>query len=189
VSTALPSANDVLAYEFVAAIRRVWWIPLILGIVWTAFSLVVFRFDIHSVNAVGILAGIVFLVAGVEELLTVGTIRGGWRWFHALIGVILFAGGILSFIHPGNTFLGLAKIVGWLLLAKGLFDVIVALANRHLELWWIRMVIGLIELGLAFIVSASLERRAVFLLLFVGATALMRGIALLVVAFQLRSAT
>jgi uncharacterized membrane protein HdeD (DUF308 family) len=103
--------------------------------------------------------------------------------------VILVAGGILSFIHPGNTFLGLAEIVGWLLLAKGLFDVIVALANRHLELWWIRMVIGLIELGLAFIVSASLERRAVFLLLFVGATALMRGIALLVVAFQLRSAT
>ncbi len=189
MSTALPPTNEVMAYEFVGAIRRLWWIPLILGIIWIAFSLVVFRFDAHSVNAVGLLAGIVFLIAGVEELLTVGAVRGGWRWFHALVGVILVVGGIVSLTHPGNTFLALAEIVGWLLLIKGLFDIIVALANRHLELWWIRLVIGLIELGLAFIVSASLERRAVFLLLFVGAAALMRGIGLLVVAFQLRSAT
>jgi len=40
---------------------------------------------------------------------------------------------------------------------------------------------------LAFILSDGLERKAIFLLIFVGATALLRGIALVLVAFQLRS--
>jgi hypothetical protein len=39
VSTApspLPS-GDALTYEFVAALRRLWWVPLILGILWIIF--------------------------------------------------------------------------------------------------------------------------------------------------------
>jgi len=43
---------------------------------------------------------------------------------------------------PGNTFLALAEIVGWLLLAKGLFDIVIALANRYIELWWVRFAIA-----------------------------------------------
>jgi len=182
----LPS-SDALTYEFVAALRRLWWVPLILGIFWVIFSLVVFRFDVHSVNAVGILVGVVFLVAGLEELLTAGAVIGSWRWFHAILGVALIVGAIVSFIHPGNTFLALAEIVGWLLLIKGLFDIVLALSNRHLELWWTRLVLGLVELALAFLVSGDLDKRALFVLIFVGATAMLRGIALILTAFQLRS--
>jgi len=176
VSTASPlSSPDALTYEFVAALRRLWWVPLILGIVWVVFSLVVFRFDIHSVNAVGILIGVVFLVAGLEELLTAGAVRGGWRWLHAILGVAFVVGAIVSFVHPGNTFLALAEIVGWLLLIKGLFDIVLALSNRQLELWWTRLVLGLIELALAFLVSGDIDKRALFVLIFVGASAMLRA--------------
>jgi len=180
-------SSDALAYEYVAAIRRLWWVPLIFGIFWVIFSLVVFRFDVHSVNAVGILVGVVFLVAGVEEVLTAGAVRGGWRWLHAIVGVALFVGAILSFVNPGGTFLALAEIVGWLLLIKGIFDVVLALANRDLDAWWVRLVLGFIELALAFIVSGDLNTKALFVLIFVGATAMLRGVALIVTAFQLRS--
>ncbi len=191
MTTATPpvSPEDAFAYEFVGALRRLWWIPLLLGIVWIAFSLVVFRFDVHSVRAVGLVAGIVFLVAGLEELVMAIAVRGGWKWFHALLGLAFVVGGIASLIHPGNTFLALAEIVGWVLVIKGAFDVIVALANRHLELWWTRLAIGLVELGLAFTVSGNIDKKAVVLLVFVGATALLRGIGMIVVAFQLRSLT
>jgi len=188
VTTASPvPSSDALAYEYVAAIRRLWWVPLIFGIFWVIFSLVVFRFDVHSVNAVGILVGVVFLVAGVEEVLTAGAVRGGWRWLHAIVGVALFVGAILSFVNPGGTFLALAEIVGWLLLIKGIFDVVLALANRDLDAWWVRLVLGFIELALAFIVSGDLNTKALFVLIFVGATAMLRGVALIVTAFQLRS--
>ena len=182
----LPS-GDALTYEFVGALRRLWWVPLILGILWVIFSLVVFRLNVHSVNAVGILIGIVFLVAGAEELLTAGAVRGGWRWFHAIVGVALLVGAVLSFVHPGNTFFALASIVGWLLLIKGIFDVILALSNRNLELWWTRLVLGLIELALAFLVAGDMTKTAAFVLIFVGATAMLRGVALIITAFQLRS--
>jgi uncharacterized membrane protein HdeD (DUF308 family) len=189
VSTATPPlpSGDVLTYEFVGALRRLWWVPLILGILWVIFSLVVFRFNAHSVNAVGILIGIVFLVAGVEELLTAGAVRGGWRWFHAILGVALLAGAVLSFVHPGNTFLVLAEIVGWLLVIKGVFDIVLALSNRDLELWWTRLVLGMIELALAYLVAGDITKKAAFVLIFVGATAMLRGVALIITAFQLRS--
>ncbi len=182
----LPS-GDALTYEFVGALRRLWWVPLILGILWVIFSLVVFRLNVHSVNAVGILIGIVFLVAGAEELLTAGAVRGGWRWFHAIVGVALVVGAVLSFVHPGNTFFALASIVGWLLLIKGVFDVILALSTRDLELWWTRLVLGLIELALAFLVAGDMTKKAAFVLIFIGATAMLRGVALIITAFQLRS--
>ena len=188
MTTASPTpSSDVLAYEFVAAMRRLWWVPLIFGIFWVIFSLVIFRLDVHSVNAVGILVGVVFLVAGIEEVLTAGAVRGGWRWLHALVGIALFAGAILSFVNPGATFLALAEIVGWLLLIKGVFDVVLALSNRDLEAWWVRLLLGFIELALAFIVSGDLNKKALFVLIFIGATAMLRGVALILTAFQLRS--
>lgn len=188
MSTASPLPSpDALTYEFVAALRRLWWVPLIPGVFWLVFSLVVFRFDVHSVNAVGTLIGVVFLVAGLEELLTAGAVRGGWRWLHAILGVAFVVGAIVSFVHPGNTFLALAEIVGWLLLIKGLFDIVLALSNRQLELWWTRLVLGLIELVLAFLVSGDIDKRALFVLIFVGATAMLRGVALIITAFQLRA--
>jgi uncharacterized membrane protein HdeD (DUF308 family) len=189
VSTAPPPlpSDDLLTYEYVGAMRRLWWVPLILGILWVVFSLVVFRFDTRSVNAVGLLIGVVFLVAGIEELLMSGAVRGGWRWFHAILGVALIVGAIVSFIHPGNTFLALAEIIGWLLVIKGLFDIVLALSNRNLEMWWLRLVLGLAEIGLAVLISGDLNSKAAFLLIFIGAAAMLRGVAMILVAFQLRS--
>jgi len=189
VSTATPPipSGDALAYEYVGAIRRLWWVPLIMGILWVIFSLVVFRFDTRSVSAIGLLIGVVFLVAGVEELLMSAAVRGGWRWLHAILGVALIVGAVLSFAHPGNTFLALAEIVGWLLVIKGLFDIILALSNRELEMWWLRLVLGLAELFLAFLISGDLNSKALFLLIFIGAAAMLRGVALILVSFQLRS--
>lgn len=189
MSTATPPipSGDALAYEYVGAIRRLWWVPLIMGILWVIFSLVVFRFDTRSVSAIGLLIGVVFLVAGVEELLMSAAVRGGWRWLHAILGVALIVGAVLSFAHPGNTFLALAEIVGWLLVIKGLFDIILALSNRELEMWWLRLVLGLAELFLAFLISGDLNSKALFLLIFIGAAAMLRGVALILVSFQLRS--
>lgn len=187
MSTAPPlPSGDAFTYEVVAAVRRLWWVPLILGILWVILSLVIFRFNTHSVAAVGILVGIVFLAAGLEELASAGAVRGGWRWVHAIVGVALLVGAVLSFVHPGNTFFALAQIVGWLLVIKGVFDIVLGLANRDLELWWTRLVLGIIELTLAFLVAGSLDKKALFVLIFVGATAMLRGVALIITAFQLR---
>jgi uncharacterized membrane protein HdeD (DUF308 family) len=180
---------DVLSYEVAARARRFWWIPLITGIAWIILSLIVFRFDATSVKAVGILTGVVFIVVGVEDLATMGLVEGGWKWLYGIFGVLLIIGGVIAISRPVNTFVALAALVGWILLIKGTFDVVLALTNRDIDLWWLRLVLGIIELVLAIAISGNGTAKAVFLVAFVGAAAMVKGIVDIVLAFQLRSLT
>ena len=85
---------------YVESATSVWWIFLITGTAWFVLSLIMFRFNISSVNTIGILAGIVFLAAGVIEFGMVALARSGWwKALNALLGVLLVAGGIMAFIH------------------------------------------------------------------------------------------
>lgn len=175
-------------YALDERIRRWWWVPLVSGIVWILVSLVLFRFDATSAKAVGIVAGIVFLVAGIEEIATMGTAREPWKWLHAILGMLLVIGGVVALANPVNTFLGIAALVGWLLLIKGLFDIILALSNRDIDLWWLRLVVGIVEIALAAVVSGNPVQKAVFLVAFVAAAAMFRGVGNIALAFQIRSA-
>lgn len=178
---------EALEMDVAEGARRLWWIPLITGIIWIFASLVVLRFDLTSVKGVGIIAGVVFLVAGVQNLLTAPLLSGAWRWFVVLLGVILVAGGIYAFVNPVETFVAIASLVGWLLLIVGVFDITLALTNRHVDLWWLRLALGILELILALVVSGNLQEKAIFLIVFVGAAAMVRGVTDVVLAFQMRS--
>ena len=94
------------------------------------FALILFRFNITSAKSIGILAGIVFLIAGLFEFAMTAVVRGGWwKALNAILGVLLVVGGILSFIHPSNAFVAVASITGFMFLFVGILDVIVALVR------------------------------------------------------------
>jgi len=179
-------AHDALQYEMVEEARRWWWVPLITGILWILISLVFFRFDARSATAVGILAGVVFIVTGIEELVLAFSVDGGWRWLWLIFGILLIVGGVVALAHPVNTFVALASLVGWLLAIKGIFDIVLGLTNRELDLWWLRLVLGLVELALAVVVSGDFTNKAIFLVAFVAAWSLVKGITNIILAFQLR---
>jgi len=164
----------------------VWWVFLITGTAWLILSLIMFRLDITSVNSIGILAGIVFLCAGLFEFVVAATVHGGWwKALNALLGVLLVVGGITSFIHPQNAFVAIASVTGFMFLFVGIMDLIVAFSDRT-GLWWVRMITGFICIGLAFWASGDFQRKAILLTVWVGLFALMRGISSFVVAFTLR---
>ncbi len=163
-----------------------WWVFLITGTLWLILSLIMFRFNLTSAKSIGILAGIVFLCAGLFELLMVGVVKGGWwKALNAILGVLLIVGGIMSFIHPGNAFVAIASITGFMFLFVGIIDVFLAFANRA-GLWWLRLISGLICIGLAFWASGDFQRKAILLVTWVALFALFRGINSFIVAFSLR---
>jgi uncharacterized membrane protein HdeD (DUF308 family) len=165
-----------------------WWVFLITGTVWLCFSLILFRFDITSAKSIGILAGIIFLIAGLFEFLMIFVVRSGWwKAVNAILALLLIVGGILSFIHPENTFVAIASITGFMFLFVGIVDIIVALSNR-VGVWWVRLVVGLVCVGLAFWASGDFQRKAILLTVWLGLFALLRGITHLLIAFSLRSA-
>src|SRR6266480_5331550 len=85
-----------------------WWVFLVSGIIWMLVGLIVLRFDYTSVRAISILFGFVALFAGLFEVAMTIIVAGWWRLLNGLLAVVFIVTGIVSFIHPGNTFVALA---------------------------------------------------------------------------------
>jgi len=164
-----------------------WWIFLVTGIGWLVFALVVFQWDYTTVYAISILFGVVALVAAMNEFMAITYSTTGWKWVHGLLGVLFLLVGIWALWNPYDTFATLAALVGAFLLIKGIFDVSVAFMTKdEFELWWLQLVVGLIELLLAFWVAGNFREKAILLVVYVGIIALARGITELFVAFKLK---
>ncbi|MCS7007759.1 MAG: DUF308 domain-containing protein, partial [Gaiellaceae bacterium] len=167
---------------------RLWWLFLLTGIAWLVVSLVIFRFDIGSAATVAFLFGVVAIVAGASELLAIAVATRGWKIVHGILGLLFVLVGIFAFLEPGSTFEALAAVIGFFFLFKGIFDLTVAVVTRaELELWWLLLVIGLLEIGLAFWVAGDFQRKVVLLLVYTGVACLSKGITDLVLAFKLRA--
>jgi uncharacterized membrane protein HdeD (DUF308 family) len=163
------------------------WLILITGIGWMLVGLIVLRFDYTSVSAVSILFGCVAIAAGVLEIGVLMMANGWWKLLHGVLSFIPFAAGIVAFIHPGNTFVALAAVFSFFLVFAGTFDIIIAISQRHeIEVWWLQLVGGIIELALGFWAAGYYGRSAVLLIAWVAAFAIIRGVRDLVLAFRIR---
>jgi uncharacterized membrane protein HdeD (DUF308 family) len=163
-----------------------WWLYLVTGALWVVIAWVVLRFDLRSVAAVSVLAGTVILLAGIAELFNAAT-APGWKWLHAILGVVFIITGIIAFFRPGGTFAMLAAFVGWYLLFKGMLDIVLAFATKEVnDAWWLGLIVGIVEVFLGFWAAGSYGRSVTLLIVFVGAIALTRGISDIVLAFRLR---
>jgi uncharacterized membrane protein HdeD (DUF308 family) len=164
-----------------------WWLLLITGIGWMLVALIVLRFDYTSVSAISILFGIVAIAAGVVEVGVTVFADGWWKLLHGVLAVIFIGAGIVAFIHPGNTFAALAAVFSFFLVFAGTFDIIESISVRHeIEVWWVQLVGGIIELALGFWAAGYFGRSAVLLVAWVAAIAIIRGVMNIVLAFRVR---
>jgi uncharacterized membrane protein HdeD (DUF308 family) len=165
-----------------------WWLFLITGIAWLIISVMILRFTPASINTVGILMGVLFLLAGFNEF-AIGSITPSWRWAHILLGILFIGGAIWAFARPFNAFWALASVLGLLLIFKGTLDIITSVVTKDVNpTWWLGLVAGILELVLGFWASQQqFPARGALLLLWVGFFALFRGIEEIVVSFEVRS--
>ena len=166
-----------------------WWLFLLTGISWTVVGFIVLRFDYTSVYAISILFGVVALSAGFIELGMTMLAPGWWKLLYGLLAVAFTVSGIVSFTRPGNTFVALAAVISFFLVFAGTFDIISAISARHeIEVWWLTLVGGIIELLLGFWAAGYYGRSAVLLVAWVAAFAVIRGVRDIVLAFRVREA-
>jgi uncharacterized membrane protein HdeD (DUF308 family) len=166
--------------------RKFWWIFIVTGVFWLVLSLVLLRFNATSALTVGLMAGVVALLAGVNEFVTAAWTKD-LRWLRIVLGVIFVAVGVVCLVYPGKSFEIIAAVFAWYLLFKGIFDIVRAfMFMRLLTAWWLLLIMGLIELGLGFWAAGYFKGSAVLLVAWVGIGAMIRGITEIVQAFQLR---
>jgi uncharacterized membrane protein HdeD (DUF308 family) len=171
-----------------STISHLWEWMLVGGIAWLIISVVVLRFTQASITTVGVLLGVVFLVAAVEEF-AVAYIRSSWKWAHALLGILFAAGAIWSFVHPNDAFWSIAAAFGFLLVLAGSLTIVDSTMSRAVNpIWGLGLVTGILEILLGFWASQQLfPVRGALLLVWIGFYALFRGIADIVMAFELHS--
>jgi uncharacterized membrane protein HdeD (DUF308 family) len=168
---------------------RFWWVFLVTGTLWILFSIIVLRFDYTTVKSISILFGIAMLAAAAIELFAVFVVEGGWwKVAHGLLSLVFLVIGIVSFVHPGNTFVALAAVMSFAFIFKGIFDLITGIVG-DVQNRWLPIVIGLVEIGVGFWAAGNFGNAVILLVVWVGLTALFRGITEIIFAFSLRSVT
>jgi len=173
---------------------RYWWILLVTGVAWLIVAWLVLRLNETSIATVGVLIGIILIVAGVNEAAVAAFVPGGWKVWHIIMAVIFLLGGLWGLIRPVNTFFALASVLGLILVLYGAFEIARSIASRAMNpYWWINLIAGILLILLAFWVSGSdrvyaLAQRAYLILFFVGFLALFRGITQIMLAFGIRHA-
>ncbi len=166
-----------------------WWLFLLSGIAWLVFALIVFQWNYTTVYAISYLFGIVALVAGGNEFIAIAVSTTGWKFAHGILGALFVIAGIWALVHPHNAFATIAALIGLFILFKGIFDLTVAFVTKNeFELWWLQLVIGILEIVLAFWVAGSFRKSAILLVAYVGIVALTRGITEILLAFKLKGA-
>jgi hypothetical protein len=179
---AMPDVRDK-----VREISGYWWVGLVAGITWLVISLVILQFDSASVTTVGVLVGVMFLLAAVQNI-AVTTLPVEHRWVPALFSVLFLVSAVICFVDPVSTFAGLADMLGFLFLLVGVWWMTQAFLERAVNpTWWLTLISGILMTGIAFWTAGQLfATKAYTLLVFAGIWALMQGTVDIVRAFEVR---
>jgi len=165
-----------------------WWALAIVGVAWIVIGFVVLRFDSASVAIVGVLAGLMVLLAAATETFRAVMTPGGWRFWHGLAAVVLVIAAIFLLARPDRTFVSFASVIGLYFVFAGTFDVISSLfVAGRMPGWWLQLLSGIAQVVLGYIASSSYQSGVVVLVTWVSVTAIFRGIAEISAAFALRA--
>ena len=172
-----------------AALARNWWAIAIRGVVGIAVGIITFLIPAATMLALVLLFAAYMLVDGVFAIVAaVRTARQHERWgLLVLEGVVDIAAGAIAVLWPGITVVAFVLLVAaWAIVSGALALAAAVRLNLEHGRWW--LVLGgaaSVVYGVLLIVAPLIG--ALVLTWWFGAYALVFGIALLVLAFRLRT--
>ena len=122
--------------DAIRGVTRAWWLFLILGVLWILFGMFVLSYNVGSLLALAIFAGITFIMTGINQILASGRVEG-WRWLYLVGGALSIIAGIIAFVWPGRTLLVISIVLAWFLVFKGIVDIVSAFTNHGRPYWWV----------------------------------------------------
>jgi uncharacterized membrane protein HdeD (DUF308 family) len=158
-----------------------------MGALWIIASLIILQFQTASLVTVGVIFGVLFLVAGIQEFF-LASVAPSWKWLWIVLGIFLVLAGIFALVHPINTFVAIADMLGFLFLLVGIMWTIEAFATRSAyDLWFLNLIAGIMMIVLGFWTGGQfIATKASTLLIFVGIWALFHGVTDIVRAFRIK---
>jgi uncharacterized membrane protein HdeD (DUF308 family) len=172
--------------EAVQAVARAWWLGLIVGLVTLAGGIVLVAYPGPTLTVIALLVGIELLIGGV--FLVVGALGhpAGSRAWGVLGGSLAVIAGVIVLRHPSGSILVVALAVGIYLILSGVLRLVGAFESREGRGWLVFA--ALLDLALGIVIVSWPSFGITTLAIVLGIVLIVRGLALVVIAFALRAA-
>jgi uncharacterized membrane protein HdeD (DUF308 family) len=170
-------------------LARIWKVTALRGVLAIAFAVVILVWPSIGLSVLIALFGAFALVSGITTIAGAFSIplRGGQRWWLVFEGLLGVAVGVVVFIWPDLSALGLLYAIAAWAIAMGIFEMAVGFVFPFSGGWSLLAVLGgLLSIGFGVIMFAHPGAGAVALLGLVGAFALVTGAMQIAFALELR---
>ncbi len=170
---------------------RSWWVHVLRGIAAIVFGVVALLWPSLTVGAMVIVFGVFAIVDGVADLagaFVLSRTGGESRLIRGLLGLVSIGAGIVAFVWPGLTALALLYIVAIWAIVIGIGEIVAAIRLREaIEGEWLLGLSGLLAVVFGVIAIIFPGSGILALTWLVGAYAILFGVTLVAVGFELRS--
>jgi uncharacterized membrane protein HdeD (DUF308 family) len=186
-SGSAPRAAD--ANHMNAILERSWWLIALRGLAGVLFGLVALVLPFATILALVLLFSAYMLVDGLFSIVAaVWAAQQGERWgLLTLQGLVSIATGIIAFVWPELTVVAFVLLLAaWAIVSGSLLVAVAAGVDGDHGRWWVALA-GIASLAFGALMVVAPMVGAVVLTWWLGAFALVLGVALLILAFRLRS--
>jgi uncharacterized membrane protein HdeD (DUF308 family) len=168
-------------------VPRHWWALALRGLAAVVFGILAFSLPGMTLAVLVLLFGAFALVNGVLAIVSAVRSGGDHLWYLLLEGVVGILAGIAAFTWPGLTALVLLFIIAVWAVLTGILEVIVALRLRKaIKNEWALIAGGILSLVFGVFMLVSPGAGALALVWLIGAYAIIYGITLFALAWEVR---
>jgi uncharacterized membrane protein HdeD (DUF308 family) len=174
----------------VETFRLNWWLLALRGLVAVLFGVLAFIWPGITLISLVWLFGAFALVNGILSLVLAAKAPKGYPKLGSLIlgGLLGILAGLLTFVMPGITALGLLILIAAWALVTGVLEIMAAIRLRKvITNEWLLILAGIASVAFGIILLIQPAVGALALVWWIGAWALIFGVLLLVLAFRMRN--
>ncbi len=186
MSTSDPRGAPEWDPDTIETAARAWWLGLVVGLISLVGGIVIVAYPGPTLTVIALLVGIELLIGGVFLIVAAFGQPAGSRVAGVLAGALAMIAGVIVLRHPGGSVLVVALAVGIYLILAGVLRLVGAAEASGGRGW---LVLGaLVDLAFGILIVAWPEFGITTLAIVLGIVLIVRGLALVVIAFVLRGA-
>jgi len=178
------------AATMVHTLKLNWWLLALRGLVAVLFGVLAFMWPGATLITLVWLFGAFALVNGILSLVLAAKTPKGYPKVGSLIfgGLLGILAGLLAFVMPGITALGLLILIAAWAIVTGIMELVAAVRLRKIiNNEWLLVLAGIASVVFGVILLFQPAAGALVLIWWIGAWALLSGILLMILAFRMRN--
>jgi len=186
--------NETLKTNDVATVVHTfklnWWLLALRGLVAVLFGVLAFMWPGATLITLVWLFGAFALVNGILSLVLATKAPKGYPKVGSLIlgGLLGILAGLLAFVMPGITALGLLILIAAWAIVTGIMELVAAVKLRKIiNNEWLLVLAGIASVVFGVLLLFQPAAGALVLIWWIGAWALLSGILLMILAFRMRN--